>query len=101
MQVGNVPRRIVAEFVGTALLVAAVVGSGTMAQNLATDHVVALLANTIATAVTIARAFSDTFAGIRPNDVAGFIGAQAVGALVGGLLFSWLIPLTRPVEVHA
>ena len=49
MQVGNIPRRIVAEFVGTALLVAAVVGSGIIAQNLATDHAVALLANTIAT----------------------------------------------------
>jgi len=44
-------------------------------------------------AVTIARAFSDTYAGIRAADVAGFIGAQAVGATLGALLFSWLVPL--------
>jgi glycerol uptake facilitator-like aquaporin len=44
-------------------------------------------------AVTIARAFSDTYAGIRPADVAGFIAAQAAGAALGGLLFTWLVPL--------
>lgn len=32
-------------------------------------------------AVTIARAFSDTFAGIRPVDVPGFIGGQVAGAV--------------------
>ena len=37
-------------------------------------------------AITIARSLSDTFAGIRPVDVAGFIGAQVVGALVGAQL---------------
>jgi glycerol uptake facilitator-like aquaporin len=38
-------------------------------------------------AVTIGRAFTDTFAGIRPASVPGFIAAQLVGALVGlGLL---------------
>lgn len=31
-------------------------------------------------AVTLARSFTDTFAGIRPTDVAGFVGAQVVGA---------------------
>ncbi len=44
-------------------------------------------------AVTIARAFSDTYAGIRPADVVGFLGAQAAGAALGALLFSWLVPL--------
>jgi glycerol uptake facilitator-like aquaporin len=44
-------------------------------------------------AVTIGRAFSDTYAGIRPADVAGFIAAQAAGATLGGMLFSWLAPL--------
>jgi glycerol uptake facilitator-like aquaporin len=34
-------------------------------------------------AITIARALSDTFAGIRPADAPGFIAAQFVGALVG------------------
>ncbi|MGP3926869.1 aquaporin [Streptomyces sp. 8N616] len=37
-------------------------------------------------AVTISRAFSDTFAGIAPASVPGFIGAQLVGAAVGLVL---------------
>ena len=38
-------------------------------------------------AVTIGRAFTDTFAGIDPASVPGFVGAQIVGALIGlGLL---------------
>jgi len=49
-------------------------------------------------AVTIARAFSDTYAGIRPADVAGFIAAQAVGATLGALIFSWLVPLPAPTD---
>lgn len=50
-------------------------------------------------AVTIGRAFSDTYAGIRPADVAGFIAAQAGGAAIGGILFTWLVPLraVRPM----
>jgi glycerol uptake facilitator-like aquaporin len=44
-------------------------------------------------AVTIGRAFSDTYASIRPADVLGFIGAQGVGATLGAFLFSWLVPL--------
>ena len=44
-------------------------------------------------AVTIARAFSNTFAGIRPADVGAFILAQGVGATLGALLFTWLVPL--------
>jgi glycerol uptake facilitator-like aquaporin len=43
-------------------------------------------------AVTIARAVSDTFAGIRPADVPGFILAQIVGAAAATLLFRWLVP---------
>jgi len=43
-------------------------------------------------AVTIARALTDTFAGIRPADVPGFIAAQLLGALVATLLFRWLTP---------
>ncbi|MBS1853056.1 MAG: aquaporin family protein [Acidobacteria bacterium] len=42
-------------------------------------------------AVTIARALSDTFAGIRPQDVPFFIVAQFAGALAATLLFRWLI----------
>ena len=46
-------------------------------------------------AVTLARAASDTFAGIRPMDVAGFVGAQLAGALAATALFAWLVPLRR------
>jgi glycerol uptake facilitator-like aquaporin len=43
-------------------------------------------------AVTIARAASDTFAGIRPVDAPGFIVAQLAGAMAATLLFRWLVP---------
>ena len=43
------PRRVLAEFLGTALLVMSVVGSGIMAQELTTDVGLQLLANAIAT----------------------------------------------------
>jgi glycerol uptake facilitator-like aquaporin len=43
-------------------------------------------------AVTVARALSDTFTGIRPADVPGFIVAQFLGAAVATLLFRWLVP---------
>jgi glycerol uptake facilitator-like aquaporin len=43
-------------------------------------------------AVTIARAFSDTFAGIRLADVPFFIIAQLAGAFSATILFRWLIP---------
>ena len=45
------PRRLAAEFLGTGLLVAIVVGSGIMAPNLTDDLAVALLINALATAV--------------------------------------------------
>lgn len=41
-------------------------------------------------AVTVARAFSDTFAGIRPSDVAPFIAAQLGGAIIAMGLVGWL-----------
>ena len=41
-------------------------------------------------AVTVARAFSDTFAGIRPDDVLAFIGAQAAGAAAATAFSAWL-----------
>lgn len=43
-------------------------------------------------AVTLARAASDTFAGIRPLDVPGFVLAQLVGAAAATALFAWLVP---------
>jgi glycerol uptake facilitator-like aquaporin len=43
-------------------------------------------------AVTLARAATDTFAGIRPADAPGFIVAQLVGAGAATALFRWLTP---------
>lgn len=43
-------------------------------------------------AVTVARMFSNTFAGIAPISVGGFIAAQAVGGLVGFVLIRALYP---------
>jgi glycerol uptake facilitator-like aquaporin len=41
-------------------------------------------------AVTIARAFTDTFSGIRPMDAPAFIAAQLVGAAAATMTFAWL-----------
>ena len=49
MQEFDLPRRLVAEALGTALLVATVVGSGIMAESLTRDAALALLCNTLAT----------------------------------------------------
>src|SRR5215207_1178565 len=100
----NLPRRLTAEGLGTALLLAAVVGSGIMGERLAAGNVaIALLANTIATgatlvaliltfgaisgahfnpAVTIADASQG---GIRGRDVPLYIAAQLTGAVAGVL----------------
>ena len=43
-------------------------------------------------AVTLARALTDTFAGIRPIDVPGFIAAQIAGGASATVLFRWLVP---------
>ncbi len=43
-------------------------------------------------AVTLARSFSNTFAGIRPVDVPAFLGAQLIGAFAATSLFRWLTP---------
>ncbi len=55
-------------------------------------------------AVAIARGFTDTFAGIRPADLPGFILAEVAGALLGALVSAFLFarerepvaPLTAP-----
>lgn len=42
-------------------------------------------------AVTLARAASDTFTGIRPADVPAFVAAQLLGGALASLLFRWLL----------
>jgi glycerol uptake facilitator-like aquaporin len=43
-------------------------------------------------AVTLARAATDTFAGIRPKDAPLFVAVQFAGALAATGLFRWLVP---------
>ncbi len=50
-------------------------------------------------AVTLARSLTDTFAGIRPSDVPGFIAAQLSGAIAAAVLFAWLIPAHAEPEL--
>ena len=97
-------KAIFAEFLGTGLLVAAVIGSGIMASNLSGDLLVALIANGISTVlvlgililtlgpvsgghfnpvVSIALAIDQRFKAVR---VAPYIAAQFAGAFVGAVL---------------
>lgn len=46
-------------------------------------------------AVAIARSLTNTFAGIRPVDLPGFILAELCGAFVGMLLMNWLLGHSR------
>jgi glycerol uptake facilitator-like aquaporin len=75
-------RRVVAEFIGTLFLVAAVIGSGIMGDRLASGNVaIALLANTIATGAALV-ALIFTFGGISGahfNPVVTFMDAWERG----------------------
>lgn len=51
-------------------------------------------------AVTLARALTDTFTGIRPVDVPGFVVAQLAGAFAATALLRWLVP-ARPERAPA
>nr|WP_249156552.1 aquaporin [Bradyrhizobium diazoefficiens] len=48
--------------------------------------------------VTIARAFTDSFAGIRPQDIVGFIIAEILGAAAAVIVFRWLLPSRLALE---
>src|SRR5436853_3817411 len=95
-------QRVVAEAVGTAMLLLAVVGSGIMGERLAGENVaIALLANTIATGAALvaliltfgpisgahlnpAVTLSDAWQlGVAWKHVPAYISAQAAGALAG------------------
>ncbi len=89
MQNFNLPRRLAAEALGTALLVATVVGSGIMTAYWFTAST--SFANP---AVAIARSMTNTFSRIRPQDLPGFIIAEISGAIAALLLMSWLLQTT-------
>jgi glycerol uptake facilitator-like aquaporin len=96
-----VTRRLVAEFVGTAFLLAAVVGSGIMAEDLTDDVGLQLLQNAFATAgvlVALILAFGPAsgahfnpavtiadrvFGGIDTRTAVGYVVAQVSGGIVG------------------
>ena len=50
-------------------------------------------------AVTLARAATDTFSGIRPADAPAFVAAQFLGGFTATALFRWLLPLLPAREV--
>ncbi|MFG1808188.1 aquaporin [Streptomyces sp. NPDC049040] len=52
-------------------------------------------------AVTIGRTFTDTFAGIAPGSLAGFIAAQLVGAVAGLVLVAVVFTVPRPDDAAA
>jgi arsenate reductase len=105
-------RRLLAEFLGTALLVTAVVGSGIAAAKLSPGDIgLELLENTAATVgalVALILAFGPAsgahfnpvvsiadrvFGGISTRDTAAYIGAQVTGALGGSLLANAMFAL--------
>jgi glycerol uptake facilitator-like aquaporin len=50
-------------------------------------------------AVTLARAATDTFAGIRPADAPPFVAVQVLGAFAATVLLRWLLPTLPAPEV--
>jgi glycerol uptake facilitator-like aquaporin len=93
------------EFVATFGLLAVIWGGSRLRSAVATPfavaaYIVAAYWFTASTsfanpAVTLARSMSDTFAGIRPADVPGFIAAQFLGATAATALFRWLVPISQ------
>jgi glycerol uptake facilitator-like aquaporin len=100
----DLPRRLAAEAMGTAFLVAAVVGSGIMAESLTKDAALALLCNTIPTGailvVLIAVLGPISGAHLNPavtlvfwlkrelstNDALSYVAVQIIGGIVGTMI---------------
>jgi len=89
------------EFIATFGLIAVIIGCSRSRPSVTPFAVAAYITSaywfTASTsfanpAVTLARAASNTFAGIRPIDTPGFIVAQLLGAAAATLLFCWLYP---------
>lgn len=109
-------RRVVAEALGTGVLVATVVGSGIMAETLTRDVALQLLCNTVPTGailvvlITVLGPISGAhfnpavtlvFAGRRElpvREVASYIGAQIAGGIVGTMAahLMFALPLLAP-----
>jgi arsenate reductase len=117
-------RRAVAEFLGTCLLVAVVVGSGIAAARLSTDHGLQLLENAIATALALpvlilvfgpvsgghfnpAVSIADWALGRRRRDGLSnrelfvYVAVQTAGAVVGALLANVMFDQASGMSTHA
>jgi glycerol uptake facilitator-like aquaporin len=104
MQNFDLPRRLVAEALGTGLLAATVVGSGIMAESLTGDVALALLGNTLPTGAILVvlitifgpisgahfnPAVSLIFAikrDLTPGDAALYMAAQVAGGIIGTII---------------
>ncbi len=100
----DLPRRLVAEFVGTGFLLVAVVGSGIVAETLTTDGALALLCNAIATGaalivlITVLGPISGAHFNpavtlvivlrreLRTIEALAYVGVQVAGAIAGTIL---------------
>ena len=105
-------RRIAAEFLGTGLLVAIVVGSGIMGTRLTEDQAVVLLVNALATVAGLGvliwtmgpisgAHFNPVVTGVatvrremRPAEAGGYVLAQVAGALAGVAIANLMFDLT-------
>jgi glycerol uptake facilitator-like aquaporin len=104
MQKFDLPRRLTAEALGTALLVVTVVGSGIMAENLTKDVALALLGNTLPTGAILVvliailgpisgahfnPAVSLVFAlkrELTPRDALLYMAVQIIGGIAGTMM---------------
>jgi glycerol uptake facilitator-like aquaporin len=100
----DLPRRLAAEALGTALLAATVIGAGLMAAGLTGDRALMLLANALPAAAMIVALglalspvsgahlnpaitlMATVHGGLRVTDAAAYVGAQLAGALAGAVL---------------
>jgi glycerol uptake facilitator-like aquaporin len=116
MQEFDLPRRLAAEALGTALLVATVVGSGIMAETLTKDVALALLGNTLPTGAILVvliailgpisgahfnPAVSLVFAlkrELAPREAVLYIAAQIAGGIAGTMIAHamFALPLVDP-----
>jgi len=111
----DLPRRLVAEALGTAFLVGAVVGSGIMAESLTDDIALALLANALATGSILVAlitvlgpvsgahfnpAISMAFAlqGSLPAREAAFYAAAQIAGGIAGVIMAHMMFALPPLE---
>lgn len=116
-------RRAFAEFVGTGLLVAVVVGSGIAAQRLSVDHGLRLLENSLVTAMALpvlilmfgpisgghfnpVVSIADWFLGrsrsygISIRELTAYLPAQVIGACAGALLANAMFAQPNGLSTH-